>query len=206
MIKILFKNKKFQILSLLIFLLIDFYLDVERKATILTFIFFVLVLINSNMFQKHIDLIYKERSLKNVYVFIYLMLITFLTQNYLLIYEIIDWDISSYMITSNSVMNGSLPYEVQWESKGPLLYYLYGSLTFQKSGLRPELCTPSQGECKVWGLSGAPHECLQGGPRQRTCRGSQNNGNATTGALGPSSGGAQGNSPLKSDRILSTLN
>ena len=126
MIKILFKNKKFQILSLLIFLLIDFYLDVERKATILTFIFFVLVLINSNMFQKHIDLIYKERSLKNVYVFIYLMLITFLTQNYLLIYEIIDWDISSYMITSNSVMNGSLPYEVQWESKGPLLYYLYG--------------------------------------------------------------------------------
>ena len=126
MIKILFKNKKFQILSLLIFLLIDFYLDVERKATILTFIFFVVVLINSNMFQKHIDLIYKERSLKNVYVFIYLMLITFLTQNYLLIYEIIDWDISSYMITSNSVMNGSLPYEVQWESKGPLLYYLYG--------------------------------------------------------------------------------
>ena len=49
-----------------------------------------------------------------------------MTQNYLLNYEIIDWDISSYLVASNSVLNGALPYELQWESKGPLLYYIYG--------------------------------------------------------------------------------
>ena len=51
--------------------------------------------------------------------------LTIISQNYLLNLEIIDWDISSYIVASNQISDGFLPNEAQWESKGPVLFYLY---------------------------------------------------------------------------------
>ena len=46
-------------------------------------------------------------------------------QNHLLQFETITWDTSSYLVASQEIGRGFIPYETQWESKGPLLLYLY---------------------------------------------------------------------------------
>ena len=57
------------------------------------------------------------------------MLIIFIfviiTQNLYLNYETITWDTASYLVASLPLQDGYLPYETQWESKGPLLTYIY---------------------------------------------------------------------------------
>jgi hypothetical protein len=126
MYEVLNKNIKIKIFIISVFVSIDYFLVIEKKASILTAILVVILILFSKFEIKDVDFIYKERLFRNSYVLLYLTTITLLTQNYLLNYEIIDWDISSYLVASNSVINGSLPYELQWESKGPLLFYVYG--------------------------------------------------------------------------------
>lgn len=46
-------------------------------------------------------------------------------QNSLLNYETITWDVPSYLVASQEIGLGYLPLETQWESKGPLLLYIY---------------------------------------------------------------------------------
>ena len=48
-----------------------------------------------------------------------------ITQNLYLNYETITWDTASYLVASLPLQDGYLPYETQWESKGPLLTYIY---------------------------------------------------------------------------------
>ncbi|MDB3983844.1 hypothetical protein N9437_03160 [Acidimicrobiia bacterium] len=123
--KVFTQIKKPQILLIFFFLIIDFFLVVEKKATIMTLLLLCLFFFNRKYSNQNLHFIYKDRKVNNIFIFFYLLTITVLTQNYLLNYEIIDWDISSYLVASNSVLNGALPYEFQWESKGPLLYYIY---------------------------------------------------------------------------------
>ena len=59
------------------------------------------------------------------FLLLILLVLTFITQNYYLNYETIDWDISSYLVASSEVGRGYIPNETQWESKGPLFLYLY---------------------------------------------------------------------------------
>jgi len=47
------------------------------------------------------------------------------TQGQYLHIETIDWDIASYLVASQDIGKGFLPNETQWESKGPVLFYLY---------------------------------------------------------------------------------
>ena len=126
MYEVLNKNIKIKIFITAVFLSIDYFLVIEKKASILTAILVLMLILFSKFEIKDVDFIYKKRLFRNSYVLLYLTTITLLTQNYLLNYEIIDWDISSYLVASNSVTSGSLPYELQWESKGPLLFYVYG--------------------------------------------------------------------------------
>lgn len=46
-------------------------------------------------------------------------------QNRLLNYEIISMDVPSYLVASQDVTFFNLPFEKQWESKGPVFIYLY---------------------------------------------------------------------------------
>ena len=61
----------------------------------------------------------------------YQILIFFLLGFYLFIsqnnfhYEIISIDVPSYLVASQHVSFENLPFESQWESKGPLFIYLY---------------------------------------------------------------------------------
>ena len=134
MYEVLSKNIKIKIFITTVFLSLDYLVVIEKKASLLTALLVLIVVLFSKFEIKDEVFIYKERLFRNSYVFLYLTIITLLTQNYLLNYEIIDWDISSYLVASNSVISGSLPYELQWESKGPLLFYVYGIIVKLVSG------------------------------------------------------------------------
>ena len=68
--------------------------------------------------------LFEERLNKKIlYLLIFLFLL--LTQSYYLNYETIDWDTNSYLVSSQDILRGNLPYEIQWESKQVLFYYLY---------------------------------------------------------------------------------
>ena len=126
--KIFVTNKIFYFLFFFIFLIVDLLLAIEKKATFMTFLLILLIFFNKRSKINSPNFLYKKNHFNNFFVFIYLMLLTTLTQNYLLNIEIIDWDIPSYIVASNPVMSGYLPYELQWESKGPVLFYIYGIL------------------------------------------------------------------------------
>jgi hypothetical protein len=64
----------------------------------------------------------------NLASYVLMFLLTLITQNYLLHYEVISWDVSSYLVAASDLGRGNLPYVNQWESKGPLFvvfYYLF---------------------------------------------------------------------------------
>ena len=111
------------------FLLITNFLPQEKKATYTTF-FFILLICILNLFSKTFDLdVNKLVFNNNLYTTLFLafvyLVFTLITQNYLLNFEIIDWDIPSYIVAANEIKNGYLPNETQWESKGPVLLYMY---------------------------------------------------------------------------------
>lgn len=131
-------NKISQILLLLLIPLFYLYTETSRKATIAALITTVLItFIYFNFLTKEDSLNPLEGLLETSkfskinsknYLFIYLFLITVLllaTQNVNLNYESIDWDIHSYLVASQEISRGHLPLETQWESKGPLLFYIY---------------------------------------------------------------------------------
>ena len=56
-----------------------------------------------------------------LFIYLGLFIFTFITQNVYLDFETISWDVSSYLVASLPIGDGYLPYEKQWESKGPCL-------------------------------------------------------------------------------------
>ena len=71
-------------------------------------------------------------SKTNAYFLIFLL--TLLTQNAYLNFETIDWDINSYLVASQNISLSNLPYETQWESKQPLLYFIYKLFIYLADG------------------------------------------------------------------------
>ena len=61
-----------------------------------------------------------------LFYFFLLFLYTFFTQFSSIYKEVIDWDESTFIILSQSVKNGFLPYEKLWDLKGPVHYLLLG--------------------------------------------------------------------------------
>ena len=128
-------------LSLLLFLtpilIIDHFLTIQKKASIITLLFLFLIIfahiiLRSNASKVHkvfdYDFYSNYPSGTKIFSSMYLLVLVLITQNYLLNYEIIDWDISSYIVASNEISKGFLPNETQWESKGPVLIYMYSLL------------------------------------------------------------------------------
>ena len=89
--------------------------------------FYFLISENYSILEKkliNLNLI-KKFAFSNSTNLVLIFLFTALTQNQYLHYELIDWDVSAYLVSSLDISRGSLPYENQWESKQPLFYYLY---------------------------------------------------------------------------------
>ena len=63
------------------------------------------------------------------YYYALLFLFTIISQNLYLNFETITWDVPSYLVATLPIDEGYLPYEIQWETKGPLLIYIYYFLT-----------------------------------------------------------------------------
>jgi len=64
-------------------------------------------------------------NVPNVYIYGSLFSITMVTQFYTLNTETIDWDINTFLIMGQDILRGNLPYENQYDNKGPLFYLLY---------------------------------------------------------------------------------
>ena len=62
---------------------------------------------------------------KKFFVYLGYFFLIIITQNVTLNFEVISWDIPSYLVASQEINMGYLPLETQWESKGPLFFYMY---------------------------------------------------------------------------------
>lgn len=105
-------------------------LQLDKKLYFASFVLFLLlILFNSPKLKDHSDYKTKFLTICNRFPnYLYLMILflfTMVTQNYLLNYETISWDIPSYLVATYDISQGNLPYTTQWETKGPLLIYIY---------------------------------------------------------------------------------
>lgn len=119
-----FKSDLVVFILLILFLLIisRFQLSIEFKTLLsIALLFLLSKLISEREFKTKIN---NYALLASVLVF------TIFTQNEFLNFEIISLDTPSYLVASQNVGSLQLPYQTQWESKGPLFMYLYNLLSF----------------------------------------------------------------------------
>lgn len=101
----------------------------NKEAYLASFLIIILIFLFKNIYL-HNDIFLKISKFNklNVSQYFWIFLILFLNiilQNSLLNYETITWDVPSYLVASQEIGLGYLPLETQWESKGPLLLYIY---------------------------------------------------------------------------------
>ena len=108
------------LLFLLLLFLNEQFIEFITLAVILN-IFVINTFDNSSITYNNITKISKYQILIFALLGFYLLI----TQNNFLHYEIISIDIPSYLVASQHVSFDNLPFESQWESKGPLFIYFY---------------------------------------------------------------------------------
>lgn len=64
------------------------------------------------------------------FVCVFLVLFTLITQFYTHNQETLGWDVNTFIVMSQDVLRGNLPYENYFDNKGPVLYFLYAIPTF----------------------------------------------------------------------------
>lgn len=99
-------------------------------------IFLLITLYEKKIFPKNDNLKITKLTFKINPLFYYMILLFYVlfTQSQYLNYETIDWDTNSYLVSSQDILRGNLPYENQWESKQALFYYIYAFLIFVSNG------------------------------------------------------------------------
>ena len=108
-------------------ILLNNYLQFNKKISLISvFIFFFSIFIYFNLGEKEFTNIVP--SLNTPIFVLLIFLTTILTQNVNLNFETLDWDIHSYLVVAMDIDRGYIPLENQWESKGPLLFYIYNVL------------------------------------------------------------------------------
>ena len=125
------KNYTYQIFTLCLFLIINFFFNQYFKRLDIFFLYILLLVVYvviSKSFIKFSNInsleIKPKISLYILCVFLYSSIV-FITQNYFLNFEQLTWDVASYLVASQDVGNGYIPFETSWESKGPLNYYVF---------------------------------------------------------------------------------
>jgi len=123
-IKTLQKKEKIILSFILIFLLALLLfpdLTIRVKSFVFLVVYAVIVIYKHN---SQLKLNYFS-NVKDQTVGLVLFILVILFQNRLLNFEIISIDVPSYLVASQGVSFNSLPFENQWESKGPVFIYLY---------------------------------------------------------------------------------
>lgn len=91
------------------------------------FIFIVLILINQKKISyiRNIDFYKSVNNIQDIYILSFLFVLTMITQFYTMDKEVLNWDINTYMIMGQDILRGNIPYENQFDNKGPLFYFIY---------------------------------------------------------------------------------
>ena len=123
-------NYRIYILFIILFIISEILIvqniDTEKKATLYLLFIVSLVLSTFKFVEKKQYKILKDTyNFSNVLTFISLIPVVLITQNFDLNFEQITWDTASYLVASQEVGLGYIPFETSWESKGPLLFYIY---------------------------------------------------------------------------------
>ena len=93
-------------------------------------VLFVIFFEYINLYSENKNLSFSLKKFNNLFknnwlIFSLFFLSIIITQNVYLNFEVITWDVPSYLVASQEINLGFLPMETQWESKGPLFLYLY---------------------------------------------------------------------------------
>ena len=109
-------------------LFVEFY-EGEKEVYIASFLLLALLFaFKKNITQNDIVFSFKDTSFNKWAIGFWILLVLFfnlILQNKLLNFETITWDVPSYLVASQEIGLGNLPLETQWESKGPMLLYIY---------------------------------------------------------------------------------
>ena len=70
----------------------------------------------------------KKNNLTKISYPIIIIIYFLITQLPSLIYEVINWDLGTFLSVSRELDRGNLIYEYQAEGKGPILFYIYNFL------------------------------------------------------------------------------
>ena len=109
---------------------ISYFLEIEKIVTFTSGILIILYLLLykdlSGKLNPENDWSVKLfQNINSLWLVAILFIFTIFTQNSFLNYETITWDVASYLVASIEVGQGNIPMETQWESKGPILFYIY---------------------------------------------------------------------------------
>ena len=109
-------------------LFVEFY-EGEKEVYIASFLLLALLFaFQKNITQNDIVFSFEDTSFNKWAIGFWILLVLFfnlILQNKLLNFETITWDVPSYLVASQEIGLGNLPLETQWESKGPMLLYIY---------------------------------------------------------------------------------
>lgn len=130
------KNKYFSLFVIILFpYIFNQLVNHQKSLTITTFLYSLLFyFFYKRLFSTSMPFfVFKNNILKIInnsyFHIIVLFIFTLLTQNRYLNIETITWDVPSYLVASQDINNGFLPFEMQWESKGPFFLYLYNFIS-----------------------------------------------------------------------------
>ena len=100
------------------------YIYYTYTALALAFLFIFLFIFNNKLLNKFDSKIFSLK-VNHVSTIVLLIAISFGYQIHALWKEVLFWDINSYLIVAQDILRGNIPYEFQWENKGPLLFYIF---------------------------------------------------------------------------------
>ena len=108
--------------GIFIVLILYFYnsLDIRTKSLIFLILYSYIIYSYNSVYKFK-----KIPNINNLSIFCLLFILVLIFQNRLLNYEIVSIDVPSYLVASQDISFTNLPFEKQWESKGPVFLYLY---------------------------------------------------------------------------------
>ena len=122
------KNNYFLFLYICVPFVATAFIELNKILTFSTVIFITLLFLFKKLSSKIIinNQYFEKFNKTNIGFLIFLLFIfTYLFQNFFLNYETITWDVASYLVAAQEIGRNHIPFETQWESKGPLFLYLY---------------------------------------------------------------------------------
>ena len=122
-------KENFYIVSGLIFLILLNFSSIDSiriKSSIFLGYFLSIYLISKNE-KLEINILSNQRKYAISGLLLILLIVV---QNPYLNFETISIDVPSYLVASQNVGFSELPFENQWESKGPLFIYMYKFLSY----------------------------------------------------------------------------